>query len=562
MEATHPDPKPTRPDEPEFDLYTIPSSSSWFAWDDIHDNERSALREFFDGSSITRTPKVYKEYRDFIINKYREDPSRRLTFTEIRKSLVSDVNLLNKVFRFLDKWGLINFGVNSPRCDDFDKFETDKFRVEDGPPNGIRVVAMPNSLKPLSVPQSAAGAAEVVESGLKLPPFSSHSDVFFGELGKQKGFLCENCSEKCDSGRYEYTKSHYILCTKCFKDGSYGENKSEEDFKFYDSVDSSNAYGTVWTEAETSLLLESVLKHGDNWDLVLQDVPTKSKLDCISKLIELPFGDFKWRSSQRNGTTAALCDSVNNLKEVPLSSSENQGTVKNEDELPEQTNVCEQNGDVEEEGPPLKRKRIGSFSDAGSSLMKEVALISTMAAPEVSAAAAEAAVAILCDETSCPREIFGSKDDFPSKGLWSPSLHSMAERTHQDEVSEINESATRSESEETRKNEIPLTLRLRTAIATALGAAAAHAKSLANEEDQEIENLVATIIETQLKKLQYKIKRFENLEVIMEKEHAELEEVKELLIEERTDVIQRAISSGISKWRDNGYVKSQSGSVF
>ena len=48
------------------------------------------------------------------------------------------------------------------------------------------------------------------------------------------------------------------------------------------------------------------------------------------------------------------------------------------------------------------------------------------------------------------------------------------------------------------QNDIPLTLRLRTAIATALGAAAAHAKLLADEEDREIENLVTAIVEAQV----------------------------------------------------------------
>lgn len=48
------------------------------------------------------------------------------------------------------------------------------------------------------------------------------------------------------------------------------------------------------------------------------------------------------------------------------------------------------------------------------------------------------------------------------------------------------------------KNDIPLTLRIRAAVATALGTAAAHAKLLADQEDREIENLVATIIETQV----------------------------------------------------------------
>jgi hypothetical protein len=48
------------------------------------------------------------------------------------------------------------------------------------------------------------------------------------------------------------------------------------------------------------------------------------------------------------------------------------------------------------------------------------------------------------------------------------------------------------------KNDIPLTLRVRAAIGTALGATAARAKLLADQEEREIEHLVATIIEAQV----------------------------------------------------------------
>lgn len=48
------------------------------------------------------------------------------------------------------------------------------------------------------------------------------------------------------------------------------------------------------------------------------------------------------------------------------------------------------------------------------------------------------------------------------------------------------------------KDDIPLTLRIRAAIGTALGATAARAKLLADQEDREIEHLVATIIEAQV----------------------------------------------------------------
>lgn len=48
------------------------------------------------------------------------------------------------------------------------------------------------------------------------------------------------------------------------------------------------------------------------------------------------------------------------------------------------------------------------------------------------------------------------------------------------------------------KDDIPLILRIRAAIATALGAAAAHAKLLADQEEREIEYLLAIMMETQV----------------------------------------------------------------
>lgn len=49
-----------------------------------------------------------------------------------------------------------------------------------------------------------------------------------------------------------------------------------------------------------------------------------------------------------------------------------------------------------------------------------------------------------------------------------------------------------------KRDDIPLALQIRASIATALGAAAARAKLLAEQEDREVENLVAIIIETQV----------------------------------------------------------------
>lgn len=560
--TTHSDPNlnPIRPNEPELDLYTIPSYSSWFSWHDIHETERVALGEFFDGSSITRTPKIYKEYRDFIINKYREDPSRRLTFTEIRKSLVGDVSLLNKVFLFLNNWGLINFSCEKNEEIGSGSGNVD-VRVEDGAPNGVRIVEMPDKLKPISVgsvQSSAEGSGGGGSgTGLKLPPLASYSDVFGELVGKKKEVVCGNCGGSCDSGQYEYSKGDYLICQKCFNDGTYGENKSKDDFKLKDSAENNGSNAAVWTEEETLRLLESVSRHGNDWDLVAQNVKTKTKLDCISKLIELPFGDLILSSTYGKGNSSGQIGSTNNSKQVPAAPSEHQDDTKHEDQLHEQMNANEEKGDVMDDGPLLKRRRITSVSDAGGSLMKQVALISTMVGPDITAAAAEAAVAALCDETACPREIFDGEEDFPSNGFSSPSFHSKSKRVDEVDASEVKQTPTQSVNEEASawQNDIPLSLRLRAAVATTLGAAAAHAKLLADQEDREVENLMATIVETQLKKLHHKIKHFDDLELIMEKEYAELDELTESLTEERIDVLQRAIRAGISKSRDHAPIK-------
>lgn len=184
-------------------------------WEEIHENEKLALREFFDGSSFSRTPKIYKEYRDFIINKYREEPSRRLSFTDVRKSLVGDVSLLHKVFRFLDERGLINFGAPSANDASLVVVEDGDYgprvKIESVVPNAVRVGASPNSPKPISVPPNVGDNA--VENGFKFLPLASYSDVF-GDLVKPKGLVCGNCGGICDSGHHKYTKVLALLCLR------------------------------------------------------------------------------------------------------------------------------------------------------------------------------------------------------------------------------------------------------------------------------------------------------------------------------------------------------------
>jgi hypothetical protein len=59
----------------------LPSCSQWFRIDDIHELEMKALPEFFCSKYPSKTPEVYKEYRNYILNLYRENPYSYLTAT-------------------------------------------------------------------------------------------------------------------------------------------------------------------------------------------------------------------------------------------------------------------------------------------------------------------------------------------------------------------------------------------------------------------------------------------------------------------------------------------------
>ncbi|KAM7273011.1 hypothetical protein ACFE04_027675 [Oxalis oulophora] len=177
---------------------------------------------------------------------------------------------------------------------------------------------------------------------------------------------------------------NYVLCSKCFKNENHGENRSMEDFIFKGYPGSKNVEGPVSAEAETLLFLES---------------------------------DFLMRSANEGGDFSSLSLIVNDsLKPVNLASSGNLETQKTENQSRDQSNQSE--------------------------LYRKVARISTMVGPEVAAAAVEAAITVLCDESSCPREIFDVDDHLLTIGTQPCELEreldqddvEMKERLHQSDL--------------------------------------------------------------------------------------------------------------------------------
>lgn len=76
-------------------------------------------------------------------------------------------------------------------------------------------------------------------------------------------------------------------------------------------------------------------------------------------------------------------------------------------------------------------------------------------------------------------------------------------------------------------------LDVKTASAAALGAAVERARVLASKEERDIQRYVAYAIDQQVKKLDAKLKYFEELEALLQNEREQVEQIRQSIVAER-----------------------------
>lgn len=242
----------------------IPSYASWFNMKKIHLIERESLPEFFKSSHPSKSPKIYANYRNFMVNAYRLNPNEFLTLTSCRRTLVGDVGTLMRVHRFLNKWGLINYQVNPlfkpayaleklpngsqvglPYCGDF--------HVLYDTPRGLFPF---NTYKPLELAVNVDRLKQLV-----------------GSPGESKGVTEENDSQ---------SKRRKIDAAP---DQSAQEKKS----------------ASGWTAKQLSSLLSAIKTHRNDWYAIAKAVGSnKTPQECILKFLGLPIEDEYSRLDDRD----------------------------------------------------------------------------------------------------------------------------------------------------------------------------------------------------------------------------------------------------------------------
>ncbi|KAF9107709.1 hypothetical protein BGX29_005226 [Mortierella sp. GBA35] len=482
----------------------IPSYSAWFSLSKIHEIEQRSLPEFFTLKNRNKSPAVYKEYRDFMVNTYRLNPSEYLTVTACRRNLAGDVCAIIRVHALLEQWGLINYQIDpNTRPSTVGPSFTGHFRVTADTPKGLQPfhpsTAAPAATKPSS-DISTPGVTKL-DANLELrrniytrgpTPVASENDE---SAEKRQQFSCFTCGSDCTKNRYHSIKTrNFELCSNCYLEGRFPSTMSSGDFIRLQSQSFKQSTDEPWTDQETLLLLEGLEMYDEDWNLVAEHVSTRGREQCILHFLQLPIED-----PYLGGKTERELRSVQHNR------------------LP--------------------------FSESDNPVMSVVAFLASVVNPGVAAAAAQSALkelALAKMNAQASLEKTGGSSTSQDKAADEKIEASEAMDVDTDKESKSGsgdggaiESSGEGVGPENRDIAgIPRST-LEKAAAAALGSAAVKAKSLADYEEREIQRLVTVVVEMQLKKLELKLQQFEELENVLDIEKGELERQRQQLYLDR-----------------------------
>ncbi|XP_004911933.1 SWI/SNF complex subunit SMARCC2 isoform X2 [Xenopus tropicalis] len=510
----------------------IPSYAAWFDYNSVHAIERRALPEFFNGKNKSKTPEIYLAYRNFMIDTYRLNPQEYLTSTACRRNLAGDVCAIMRVHAFLEQWGLINYQVDA---------ESRPTPMGPPPTSHFHVLAdTPSGLVPLQpkTPQSSA----------------SQQMLNFPDKSKDKPSDLQNFGLRTDM----YSKKNTTSKSKAAASAT-----------------------REWTEQETLLLLEALEMYKDDWNKVSEHVGSRTQDECILHFLRLPIEDPYLEDSEASLGPLAY-------QPIPFSQSGNpvMSTVAFLASVVDPRVASAAAKSALDEFSKMKEEVPTALVEAHVRKVEDAARITGKADPSyglessgIAGTACEDNERIDCPKRSTPEIHEESSSDEPQTDAQptedkkepkdSPS-ETLPEEEGKEKISEVakkeeeksKDGDTDKESEKSDidmadgekvsdtkegveeiekeegggKNKVERDIgegNLSTAAAAALAAAAVKAKHLAAVEERKIKSLVALLVETQMKKLEIKLRHFEELETIMDREREALEYQRQQLLADR-----------------------------
>ncbi|KAL8156303.1 hypothetical protein AgCh_001413 [Apium graveolens] len=268
--------------------HVVPVHCGWFSWTKIHTLEERSLPSFFSGKFENRTPELYMEIRNLIMNKFHANPNTRIELKDLSEISLGDLNAKQEIIEFLDYWGLINYHPFPETESSILNIDADEAEKTD---------SLLQKLYHFDKEESSAQA--ILKSNVTTPtlasrlfPESSLAEELMTAEGPSVEYHCNSCSADCSRKRYHCQKqADYDLCTDCFTSGKFDSDMSPSDFILMEPADAAGASSGKWTDQETLLLLEALELYKENWNEIAEHVATKTKAQCILHFVQMPIED-------------------------------------------------------------------------------------------------------------------------------------------------------------------------------------------------------------------------------------------------------------------------------
>ncbi|EMC96380.1 hypothetical protein BAUCODRAFT_70305 [Baudoinia panamericana UAMH 10762] len=503
----------------------LPSYSTWFDMHEIHSIERKALPEFFNSRNRSKTPAVYKDYRDFMVNTYRLNPAEYLTVTACRRNLAGDVCAIMRVHAFLEQWGLINYQIDpDTRPSNIGPPFTGHFRITADTPRGLQPFQpAPNSTitagKPYAGTDRAASTSRTdVNLEVRRNIYDdkgkdvtlSKADTANGESSRSleeglkqddKQYFCYSCGKDCTRVRYHNSKNpptnaatpkpskdqRYDLCSLCYQEGRFPSSTTAPDYVKLEN----ERYRTLgdreapWSDSEILLLLEGLEMFDDNWESVADHVGSRSREECVLKFLQLEIED-KY------------------LEDAP-SANAHAGAVGAQDLA------------------FLSGGRL-PFSQFDNPVMSVMGFLAGLADPATTAKAAGKSV----DEMR--RSLRARLETDSTTGAENAGAETQGEAAAADikgeraESMDVDDTTSLATREPQTSNDLPT---------TALSLTAARAAALASNTERQLTNLVSAAVNLELQKIELKLQQFSEMEALLQAERREVERMRQRVFLDR-----------------------------
>ena len=456
------------------------------------------MPEFFNGRNKSKSPEIYLSYRNFMIDTYRLNPTEYLTSTACRRNLAGDVCAIMRVHAFLEQWGLVNYQVDlESRPTSMGPPPTSHFHILADTPAGLQGINPPKTAQPSSARTMYDMEGKRVVGNVNGATPQQNGTSEKGAIGTDFGLKTD---------QYEKKKKTPVR---------------------------------EWTDQETLLLLEGLEMFKDDWNKVCEHVGSRTQDECILHFLRLPIEDPFLEKSESGalGPLAYQPIGVSNSGNPIMSTVAFLASVVD----PRIAQVAskaamEEFAKIKDEVPNMimdaHMARVKEASEKGAENPVDKSIEkSGIAGTEVEKTEEE-------KEKEKSEEATSENKDKEKEGDSKKKDEEKTDEPMETEVKKEDSETTDKEVEkavvkkpETPKDRMIKDGQLQSAAASGLSCAAVKAKHLAAVEERKIKSLVALLVETQMKKLEIKLRHFEELETIMDRERETLEYQRQQLIQ-------------------------------